>query len=134
MAGKVDGGKILTILVAIIFVFIGIQGFTGDTDSAIYHVFDTKGDAMDIIIGIVVVAAGALLVLPTFVPAIPSKVVDISKFVVLIVWLVIIVFGDVFPLLDGKVKFVDWLVGFTQNLLVLYCIFQVTGNPVKKGK
>lgn len=136
MAGKVNTGLVLSILVAIIFVFMGIQGFTGDTDAAIYNVINVKGDAgtaFDVIIGIVLVLAGALLVLPTFVSAIPAQAVTISKFVVLAVWLVIIVFGDIIPLLNGA-DFVDFLVGFSKNLLVAYSILQVTGNPAKKGK
>ena len=128
---KVSGDLILKILVGILFVVIGIEGI-GDFGGN--DLYDDLDEAMSIIVGAVLLAAGLLLIVPSFVGGIKASFVKVSTLIVLIAWIVYIVLADfVYGLSgnDGNEWFL-WLEDLVYHLLILYCIYRVAAPAVKQ--
>ena len=129
--GKVNGDFILKILVGILFVVIGIQGIAGFGGNAIYDELD---EAFEIIVGVVLLVAGLLLIVPSFIGGIKASFVKISTLVVLVAWIIFIILEDfVYGMsgLNGDEWFL-WLADLVYHLLILYCIYRVATPAVRK--
>ncbi len=129
--GKVNGDFILKILVGILFVVIGIQGIAGFGGNAIYDELD---EAFEIIVGVVLLVAGLLLIVPSFIGGIKASFVKISTLVVLVAWIIFIILEDfVYGMsgLNGDEWFL-WLEDLVYHLLILYCIYRVATPAVRK--
>ena len=128
--GKVNGDFILKILVGILFVVIGIQGIAGFGGNAIYDELD---EAFEIIVGVVLLVAGLLLIVPSFIGGIKASFVKISTLVVLVAWIIFIILEDfVYGMsgLNGDEWFL-WLEDLVYHLLILYCIYRVATPAVR---
>ncbi len=128
---KVSGDLILKILVGILFVIIGIEGI-GDFGGN--DLYDDLDQAMSIIVGVILLVAGLLLIVPSFVGGIKASFVKISTLIVLVAWIVYIVLADfVYGLsgVNGNEWFI-WLENLVYHLLILYCIYRVALPAVKK--
>ena len=130
-AGKVRGDFILKILVGILFVVIGIEGIADFGGTAIYDELD---EPFSIIVGVVLLVAGLLLIVPSFIGGIKGSFVKISTLVVLVAWIIFIILEDfIYGLsgLNGDEWFL-WLEGLIYHLLILYCIYRVATPAVRK--
>lgn len=128
---KVNGDFILKILVGILFVVIGIEGIADFGGNALYDELD---QTFDIIVGVVLLVAGLLLIVPSFIGGIKASFVKVSTLVVLIAWIIFIVLEDfVYGLggLNGDEWFL-WLEDLIYHLLILYCIYRVASPAVRK--
>ena len=128
---KVSGDLILKILVGILFVVIGIEGI-GDFGGN--DLYDDLDEAMSIIVGAVLLAAGLLLIVPSFVAGIKASFVKISTLVVLAAWVIYIVLADfVYGLggVNGDEWFL-WIENLVYHLLILYCVYRVATPAVRK--
>ncbi len=130
-AGKVSGDFILKILVGILFVVIGIEGIADFGGNAIYDELD---EPFSIIVGVVLLVAGLLLIVPSFIGGIKGSFIKISTLVVLVAWIIFIILEDfIYGLsgLNGDEWFL-WLEGLIYHLLILYCIYRVATPAVRK--
>ena len=130
-AGKVSGDFILKILVGILFVVIGIEGIADFGGNAIYDELD---EPFSIIVGVVLLVAGLLLIVPSFIGGIKGSFIKISTLVVLVAWIIFIILEDfIYGLsgLNGDEGFL-WLEGLIYHLLILYCIYRVATPAVRK--
>ncbi len=128
---KVSGDFILKILVGLLFVIIGIEGIADFGGNALYDELD---EVFRIIVGVVLLVAGLLLIIPSFIGGIKGSFVKISTLVVLIAWVIYIILDDFiygFGNLNGDEWF-TWLEGFIYHLLILYCIYRVATPAVRK--
>ena len=92
---KFNGDLLLRILVGILFVVIGIEGIAGFGGNSLYDELD---DVFEIIVGVVLLVAGLLLIVPAFVSGIKGSFVKVSTLVVLAAWIIFIFLDDfVFP-------------------------------------
>ena len=88
---KVSGDFILKILVGLLFVIIGIEGIADFGGNALYDELD---EVFRIIVGVVLLVAGLLLIIPSFIGGIKGSFVKISTLVVLIAWVIYIILDD----------------------------------------
>ena len=128
---KVSGDLILKILVGILFVIIGIEGI-GDFGGN--DLYDELDDALSIIVGIVLLVAGLLLIVPSFIGGIKASFVKASTLIVLVAWIIYIVLADFVYGLSGvnDEEWFLWLENLIYHLLILYCIYRVAAPAVKK--
>ena len=128
---KVNGDFILKILVGILFVVIGIEGIADFGGNALYDELD---QTFDIIVGVVLLVAGLLLIVPSFIGGIKASFIKVSTLVVLVAWIIFIVLEDfVYGLggLNGDEWFL-WLENLVYHLLILSCVYKVAAPAVKK--
>ena len=131
-AGKVNGDFILKILVGILFVVIGIEGIGDFGGNVLFDELDS--DVLEIVVGVVLLVAGLLLIVPSFVAGIKASFVKISTLVVLVAWVIYIVLADfVYGLggVDGDEWFL-WIENLVYHLLILYCVYRVATPAVRK--
>ena len=131
-AGKVNGDFILKILVGILFVVIGIEGIGDFGGNVLFDELDS--DVLEIVVGVVLLVAGLLLIVPSFVAGIKASFVKISTLVVLVAWVIYIVLVDfVYGLggVDGDEWFL-WIENLVYHLLILYCVYRVATPAVRK--
>lgn len=131
-AGKVNGDFILKILVGILFVVIGIEGIGDFGGNVLFDELDS--DVLEIVVGVVLLVAGLLLIVPSFVAGIKASFVKISTLVVLAAWVIYIVLADfVYGLggVDGDEWFL-WIENLVYHLLILYCVYRVATPAVRK--
>ena len=131
-AGKVKGDFILKILVGILFVVIGIEGIGDFGGNVLFDELDS--DVLEIVVGVVLLVAGLLLIVPSFVAGIKASFVKISTLVVLVAWVIYIVLADfVYGLggVDGDEWFL-WIENLVYHLLILYCVYRVATPAVRK--
>ena len=128
---KLSGDFILGILVGILFVVIGIEGIGGFGGNAIYDELD---EVFEIIVGVVLLVAGLLLIVPSFIGGIKGSFVKISTLVVLVAWIIFIILDDfVYGLkgVNGDEWFL-WIEDLVYHLLILSCVYKVAAPAVKK--
>lgn len=128
---KALGDLALKVLVGILFVVIGIQGIGEFGGNALYDELDSE---MEIIVGIVLLVAGLLLIVPAFIGGIKQDFVRISTLVVLAAWVLFIILSDFvygFSRFDGE-RWILWIEDFVMHLLILACIMRVATPAVKK--
>ncbi len=131
-AGKVNGDFILKILVGILFVVIGIEGIGDFGGNVLFDELDS--DVLEIVVGVVLLVAGLLLIVPSFVAGIKASFVKISTLVVLAAWVIYIVLADfVYGLggVNGDEWFL-WIENLVYHLLILYCVYRVATPAVRK--
>lgn len=131
-AGKVNGDFILKILVGILFVVIGIEGIGDFGGNVLFDELDS--DVLEIVVGVVLLVAGLLLIVPSFVAGIKASFVKISTLVVLVAWVIYIVLADfVYGLggVNGDEWFL-WIENLVYHLLILYCVYRVATPAVRK--
>ncbi len=127
----VNGDFLLKFLVGILFVIIGIEGIADFGSNVLYRQLD---ETVKIIIGMVLLIAGLLLVVPLFIKGISQSFVKASTLIVLVAWLAFIILADfVYGLrgVDGKAWFL-WIETFVYHLLILYCIYRVASSAIKQ--
>ena len=95
---KALGDLALKVLVGILFVVIGIQGIGEFGGNALYDELDSE---MEIIVGVVLLVAGLLLIVPAFIGGIKQDFVRISTLVVLAAWVLFIILSDFSMARDG---------------------------------
>ena len=128
---KVNGDFILKLLVGILFVVIGIEGIANFGGNDLYQKLD---EALRIIVGVVILVAGLLMIVPSFIGGIKKSLVKVSTLIALIAWIVYIVLADfVYGLrgVDGKEWFL-WIENLVYHLLILYCVYRVASPAVKQ--
>lgn len=128
---KALGNLALKVLVGILFVVIGIQGIGEFGGNALYDELDSE---MEIIVGVVLLVAGLLLIVPAFIGGIKQDFVRISTLVVLAAWVLFIILSDFvygFSRFDGE-RWILWIEDFVMHLLILACIMRVATPAVKK--
>ena len=128
---KALGDLALKVLVGILFVVIGIQGIGDFGGNALYDELDSE---MEIIVGVVLLVAGLLLIVPAFIGGIKQDFVRISTLVVLAAWVLFIILSDFvygFSRFDGE-RWILWIEDFVMHLLILACIMRVATPAVKK--
>ncbi len=128
---KALGDLALKVLVGILFVVIGIQGIGEFGGNALYDELDSE---MEIIVGVVLLVAGLLLIVPAFIGGIKQDFVRISTLVVLAAWVLFIILSDFvygFSRFDGE-RWILWIEDFVMHLLILACIMRVATPAVKK--
>ena len=128
---KALGDLALKVLVGILFVVIGIQGIGEFGGNALYDELDSE---MEIIVGVVLLVAGLLLIVPAFIGGIKQDFVRISTLVVLVAWVLFIILSDFvygFSRFDGE-RWILWIEDFVMHLLILACIMRVATPAVKK--
>ena len=128
---KALGDFALKVLVGILFVVIGIQGIGEFGGNALYDELDSE---MEIIVGVVLLVAGLLLIVPAFIGGIKQDFVRISTLVVLAAWVLFIILSDFvygFSRFDGE-RWILWIEDFVMHLLILACIMRVATPAVKK--
>lgn len=128
---KALGDFALKVLVGILFVVIGIQGIGEFGGNALYDELDSE---MEIIVGVVLLVAGLLLIVPAFIGGIKQDFVRISTLVVLVAWVLFIILSDFvygFSRFDGE-RWILWIEDFVMHLLILACIMRVATPAVKK--
>ena len=129
--GKVNGDFILKILVGILFVVIGIEGIADFGGNDLYDELD---EVFQIIVGVVLLVAGLLLIVPSFIGGIKPSFVKISTLVVLVAWVIYIILSDFVYGLGGNdgIEWFEWLEDLVYHLLILYCIYRVASPAVRK--
>ena len=128
---KVNGDFVLKLLVGILFVVIGIEGIANFGGNDLYQKLD---EALRIVVGVVLLVAGLLMIVPSFIGGIKKSFVKVSTLIVLIAWIIYIVLADfVYGLngVNGKEWFL-WLENMATHLLILYCIYRVASPAVKQ--
>ena len=128
---KVNGDFILKLLVGILFVVIGIEGIANFGGNDLYQKLD---EALRIIVGVVLLVAGLLMIVPSFIGGIKKSFVKVSTLIALVAWLIYIVLADfVYGLrgVDGKECFL-WIENLVYHLLILYCVYRVASPAVKQ--
>ena len=128
---KALGDLALKVLVGILFVVIGIPGIGEFGGNALYDELDSE---MEIIVGVVLLVAGLLLIVPAFIGGIKQDFVRISTLVVLAAWVLFIILSDFvygFSRFDGE-RWILWIEDFVMHLLILACIMRVATPAVKK--
>ena len=129
--GKFNTEIILRLLVGILFVCIGIEGIAGlGSDTGLYRDLD---DLYAILLGVVIMLAGLLLVVPMFIKGIPTTFTKVSMGVILIVWVAVIILSDfVYGVkhTSGKEWF-SWVETFIYHLLILSCVVNVSLPAIK---
>lgn len=131
MTTKALGDLALKVLVGILFVVIGIQGIGDFGGNALYDELDSE---MEIIVGIVLLVAGLLLIVPSFIGGIKQNFTRVSTLIVLIAWVLFIILTDFvygFSRFDGE-RWILWIEDFVMHLLILACIMRVASPAVKK--
>ena len=88
---KVNGDFILKLLVGILFVVIGIEGIANFGGNDLYQKLD---EALRIIVGVVLLVAGLLMIVPSFIGGIKKSFVKVSTLIALVAWLIYIVLAD----------------------------------------
>ena len=120
MRGSI-GILLINISVALYLAATGIMGFQGEGNIqvAVRAVF-SRGDFSNIlviILSIVALAAGVLIIVRLFNANIP--IIDLLLLVVAAVWIVLIIMVDIVGPINARPHFVEWLVSFSSNLIVL---------------
>ena len=132
MAGsKLSGDFILRILVGLLFVVIGIEGIGDFGGNALYDELD---EVFDIIVGIVLLVAGLLLIVPLFVSGIKASFTKVATLVILVAWIVYIVLADFVYGLKGVngTEWFEWLEDLIYHLLILASVYKVATPAVRK--
>ena len=133
MAGKTkfNTSALLRVLVGILFVCIGVEGIADlGSDTGLFRDLD---EVWAILLGIVIMLAGLLLIVPTFIKGISDKFTKISMFVILVVWIAVIVLSDFvygFKHTSGAEWF-NWIETFIYHLLILSCVVDVSLPAIK---
>ncbi len=130
MAKSNVGDILLRLLVALLFICIGIQGMANYNTNGLYAAI--KSEAFSIILGIVIFLAGLLILVPLFYKKIPAVCVNVSMVVILVVWILVIVFADfVYGLKHTKdMQWFSWIENFIYHLLILNCVWNVSRNSL----
>ena len=130
MAKSKTGDLVLRVLVAVLFICIGIQGMANYNSNGLYAA--VKSEVFSIILGIVIFLAGLLILVPVFYSRIPKIFVNISMVVVLVVWVLVIIFADfVYGLKHTSgMEWFSWIENFIYHLLILSCVWNVSRNSV----
>ena len=128
---KFTGDLILRILVGLLFICIGIQGFMGETSNELFRSLDNE--VLEIILGIIPVLCGLLLIVPLFLKGINKVYVKWSMIAVLVVWVIMIIINDFVYGLNGVngVEWFEWLENLIYHLLILACVYKVSGSALK---
>lgn len=130
-ASKLSGDFILKILVGILFVVIGIEGIAGFGGNALYDELD---EVFEIIVGVILLVAGLLLIVPSFIGGIKGSFVKISTLIVLVAWIIYIILDDFVYGLSGVngEEWFTWIENLVYHLLILSCIYKVATPAVRK--
>lgn len=116
---------LLKILIGLLFVCIGVQGCMGNTDNGLYQAIDNE--TLNIILGIVLILSGVLMIVPSFFKGISATYVNISMWIIAIVWVLVIVFSDFVYGLKGVSgeDWFYWLETLIYHVMVLLPIVKV---------
>ena len=116
---KFTGDLILRILVGLLFICIGVQGFMGETANELFRSLDNE--VLEILLGIILVLCGLLLIVPLFLKGINKVYVKWSMIAVLAVWVIMIIINDFVYGLKGVngVEWFEWLENLIYHLLVM---------------
>ena len=129
---KFTGDLILRILVGLLFICIGVQGFMGETSNELFRSLDNE--VLEIILGIILVLCGLLLIVPLFLKGINKVYVKWSMIIVLVVWIIMIILTDFYYGFRGinGMEWFTWIENFIYHLLILASIYKVSGGALKK--
>ena len=131
MTTKALGDLVLKVLVGLLFVVIGIQGIGGFGGNPLYDELDSE---MEIVVGVVLLAAGLLMIIPAFVGGVKQSFVRVSTLIVLAAWIIFIILSDFvygFSRFNGE-RWILWIEDFVTHLLDLACVLKVAMPAVKK--
>ncbi len=121
-----DSNLLMKVLIGLLFICIGIQGCLGNTDNGLYRAIDNE--AMNIILGVVLILSGVLMIIPSFLKGISSTYVKISMMIITVVWVLVIIFSDFVYGLKGVSgdDWFYWLETFIYHVMVLIPVVKVT--------
>lgn len=130
----VNSGFILRIIIGLLFICLGIQGYVGGGKGAmgvgdLYNAFDSE--VMIYILATIVLLSGVILLVPMFIRGISEKIVRAGMIVVLIIWVAVIIFAD-FINMPNNPDWLEWIQMFLYHLIVLFGILQVCGKALLK--
>ena len=133
--GATSFGKVLlqAALAAILFLSglaIFIDGSRNQVISTVGSVF-ANSDVRTIIayvIAVFEIAAGVLLLLDFISVSAFEKANDIALLVIIIIWIIFMVLADVFPLVNSRIVFLQWLYQLAQHTLILSGLIIVTAK------
>lgn len=129
----INSGFILRIIIGLLFICLGIQGYVGGGDAMgvgdLYNALDS--DALVYILATIVLLSGVILLVPMFIRGISEKIVRVGMIAVLIIWIAVIVFADFIGTNFGRVDWLVWIQMFLYHLVVLFGILQVCGKALK---
>ena len=123
----------LRLLVGLLFVCIGIQGVAGTYENALYEAINE--DWINIILGVVLIVAGLLVIVPSFIKGIKPSFTKVSMILISVVWCLVIVFSDFvygFGRIGDAMDIFFWLENFIYHLLILFAIIKASKTPVVK--
>ncbi|MBR1918680.1 MAG: hypothetical protein IJ831_03575 [Spirochaetales bacterium] len=131
-SSKMNAGVIMAVAIGLLFVCIGVEGICGSGSNGLYKAIDVE--ALNIILGILLVISGAALIIPCFSAGLPDKFVRIAMIFVTVVWVLVIVFSDFVYGLRGVsgVEWFSWLEHLIFHLLTLLGILTVTAPALSK--
>lgn len=124
--GATSFGKVL--LQASLAVILFLSGLSLFIDGSRNELIRTVGnvfantDVRTIIAYVIAVfelAAGVLLILDFFAVRSLERANDIALLVIIIIWIVFMVLADVFPLVNSRIVFMQWLYQLAQHTLIL---------------
>lgn len=116
---------ILQIALAVLLICGGISIFTNAKNDALVSAVGSlfSGSLRDIVVyalAVIEIIAGALLVLDFFNIKAFDKLDDIFLLIIMICWIVaFMVFADILPFINGKMKFVPFLIAFAKDAVVV---------------
>lgn len=124
---------VLGILIGLLFICIGIEGIADMGSNALYRAIDNE--VWNIILGVVILAAGLLLLIQTLgFGKLPGNFSTAAEIVILVIWVLVIVFADFvygFKHTSGS-DWIVWLENFIYHILILSCVGTVC-FPALKG-
>ncbi len=128
-----DATSILRIIIGLLFIILGIQGYVGSKDAMgvgdLYKALDSE--ALSYILATIVLLSGVILLVPMFIRGISEKIVKVGMIAVLIIWVAVIVFADFVGVNFKSVDWMEWLQMLLYHLVVLFGIIQVCGKALK---
>lgn len=120
---KSIGRLILQLALACLLVVGGILALQGEGDFGAAALKDMLGNWAGVIFGVLELVAGVLLLLECFVGDKFGAFDNILGWVIMIVWAIAIVVGDIF---NGNFKqFLPWLYGFAGHIIVLGALWSL---------
>ncbi|AEV29678.1 hypothetical protein SpiGrapes_1884 [Sphaerochaeta pleomorpha str. Grapes] len=129
MADKKTSSVLLRIVIALLYISMGLQGLVnGGSSEAIGSLFNAfDSDAMVYILSTVVLLGGILLFVPLFAKGLSPVFVKGGMIAILVIWVAIVFFADFAPGFRGydAKSWISWIEMFMYHLIVLFATYEV---------
>ena len=125
---------VLGILIGLLFICIGVEGIADIGSNALYRAIDNE--VWNIIMGIIILAAGLLLLVQTLgLGKLPKTFSLVAELVIVVIWLLVIIFADfVYGIkhTNGS-EWIVWLENLIYHVLILSCVGSVCFPALQKA-